>query len=146
MKPLWFQKENGSQYQGESFPPPIEEKTTLILVPQSPEPIVEKMNRIFSGMINRVDDREKAIYVAGDGEEVAFPVSKDTKIKTDHGVDVAFDKLKPAMSVMVAYTEDRGNIETLDVRISLMCRGVGQIQREKQREEQKKRKKNRMWL
>jgi hypothetical protein len=71
---------------------------------------------------------------------VAFPVSKDTKIKTDHGVDVAFDKLKPAMSVMVAYTEDRGNIETLDVRISLMCRGVGQIQREKQREEQKKKK------
>jgi hypothetical protein len=140
----WFPKENSPRFPKEISPqspqeiapPKIEEKPTPIPIPQSSELLAKKMGRLFSGVISKVDGGARTIFVTSNAEGMVFPVSKDTKIKTDYGVDVPFDKLRTSMSVMIEYMENRDDIQTLSVRVSTMRRGFGQIQRDRQKEKQ----------
>jgi hypothetical protein len=125
----------------ESSLPSIKEDSTPALAPKNLEPAAEETPRIFSGVISSVDGGLRTIVVTGEGKDMIFSVSEDTKTKTDSGVNVPFTELKNGMSVSVEYIKKGDDVYPLSIKISAMQKGFGKIQREKQEEQRKKKEK-----
>ena len=127
----------------ESSPPSIKENPTPALVPKNPEPVVKETPRTFSGVISSVDGGSRTVVVTGEGRDMIFRVSEDTKIKTDSGANVPFTELKNEMSVSIEYITKGDDVYPISIRISTMPKGFGKIQKEKQeRTKKEKRKKH----
>lgn len=99
--------------------------------------VAQETPLIFSGVIQKVDAGARAIVVKAEDEEMVFPVSEDTRIKTEYGNEVPFAELKSAMSVSVEYIKKGEDIYPLTIKISTMQKGFGKKQREKQKAPQK---------
>jgi hypothetical protein len=112
----------------ESSPPsvegkPTEEKPTPALAPKSSEPLADTTPRLFiSGVISTVG--AGTIVVTGEGNDMVFLVSEDTKIIAYGGKDVPFAELKAGMSVTVEYMKNGDDIHPLSIRINTMPEGV----------------------
>ncbi len=117
----------------ESSPQSITETSTPVLAPKNPEPVAEETPRMFSGVISSVDGGSRTVVVTGEGKDMIFRVSEDTKIKTDSGVNVPFTELKNAMSVSVEYIKKGDDVYPLSMRVSTMRKGFGKIQQERQK-------------
>ena len=111
----------------ESSAPIPKEKSAPVLASKSPEPLVDATPRLFSGVISTVD--AGMIVVTGEGNDMVFLISGDTKIVTDEGKEVPFDGLKAEMSVTVEYERNGDEIHALSVRISNMSKGVATRQK-----------------
>lgn len=110
--------------------PSIKETSTPFLAPKNPEPVAKETPRIFSGVISSVDGGSRMVVVTGEGKDMIFRVSEDTKIKTYFGVNVPFTELKNAMSVLVEYIKKGDDVYPLSIKVSTMRRGFGKIQKE----------------
>jgi hypothetical protein len=108
----------------ESSPRSIQEKSVPALTPKSSESSEQETPRLFSGLINGVDDSGRSITVTGDGKEMVFTVSEDTKITTDYGKNVSFSELKNGRPVTVEYIEKDGDHQARSVKVSILQAGV----------------------
>lgn len=111
----------------ESSLPGIQEKSAPVLAPRSSEPSGQEMSRLFSGLINGVDGSGRSITVAGEGKEMVFTVSEDTKITTDFGVNVSFGELKNGRPVTIEYIEKDGDYQARSVKVSLLLAGTTNV-------------------
>lgn len=102
----------------------IEEKSAPALVPKGSEPMEQETPRLFSGLINGVDDSGRSITVTGEGKEMVFTVSEDTRITTDYGKNVSFSELKNGSPVTIEYIEKDGDHQARTVKVSLLQAGV----------------------
>jgi hypothetical protein len=66
----------------------------------------------------------ETIVVTGDGNDMVFLISEDTKIVAYGGRDALFDELKPGMSVTVEYVKNGDDIHPLSIRINTLPEGV----------------------
>jgi len=107
-----------------SAPPGLEEKPTPspALAPKSSKPLVDTTPRLFSGVISSVG--AGTIAVTGEGGDMVFLVSGDTKIAAGEGKNVPLTELKPDMSVTVEYMKDGNDNRALSIRVSTMPSGV----------------------
>jgi hypothetical protein len=101
---------------------PTEGKPTSVLAPKRSEPLADTTPRLFSGVISTVGT--ETIVVTGDGNDMVFLISEDTRIVTDEGKDVPLVELKPGMSATVEYMKDGDDNHPLSIRISTMPEGV----------------------
>jgi hypothetical protein len=102
----------------------IEQESAPARVPESSESSEQETPRLFSGVITGVDSSGMSITVAGDGNEMVFTVSQDTRITTDYGKNVSFSELKNAMPVTVEYIDKDGNLQARSVKVNLLPAGV----------------------
>lgn len=107
-----------------SAPQSIEEKPTPppALPPKSPGPVADTTPRLFSGVISTVG--AGTIVVTGEGKDMVFLVSEDTKIVTVEGKNVPFAELKAEMSVTVEYMKDGNDNHALSISVSTIPKGV----------------------
>jgi hypothetical protein len=108
----------------ESSLPIIKEKSTPVLAPKRSVSSELETPRLFSGLINGVDDSARSITVTGDGKEMVFTVSEDTTIKTDNGKDLPFSELKNGSPVTIEYIEKGGELQAHSVTVSMLQAGV----------------------
>lgn len=108
----------------ESSLPSVKEKSAPALAPKSSESSEQETSRLFSGLINGVDDSGRSITVTGEGKEMVFTVSEDTRITTDYGKNVPFSELKNGSPVTIEYIEKDGNYQARSVKVSLLQAGA----------------------
>ena len=96
--------------------------------------IAQDLPRIFSGRITEIDSNAGTVVVKDGERDMVFPISDDTKIKTEYGVGVPFKELKKDMQVTVEYQIKDGNtIQPLSIKTIGMRKGFGKKQKEKQK-------------
>ncbi len=108
----------------ESPLPSIQEKSAPVHAPKSSEPLGQELSRLFSGLINGVDGSGRSITVMGEGKEMVFTVSEDTRITTDYGKNVSFSELKNGSPVTIEYIEKDGDYQARSVKVSLLLAGT----------------------
>ncbi len=79
---------------------------------------------MFSGLISGVDRSGRSIAVAGEGKEMVFTVSEDTRITTDYGKNVSLGELKNGSQVTIEYIEKDGDYQARSVKVSLLQAGA----------------------
>ena len=103
-------------------------------MPEELPPMTQDLPRIFSGRITEIDSNAGTVVVKDGERDMAFPISDDTKIKTEYGVGVPFKELKKDMQVTVEYQIKDGNtIQPLSIKTIGMRKGFGKKQKEKQK-------------
>jgi hypothetical protein len=125
----------------ESTIPNIKETPTPFLALENPEHVAEEIPRIFRGVINSVDGGSRVVVVTGEGKDMVFRLSEDTKINTNLGVNVPFTDFKNEMLVSVEYIKKGTEIYPLSIKVSTMRSGFGKKQKERQEEQKKKKEK-----
>jgi hypothetical protein len=95
--------------------------------------VAQDLPRIFSGTISNVDGGARTIVVKSEEKEMVFNIFDDTKIKTEYGVDVPFDKLKNGMSVTVEYLKEGDAIQPLSIKTNTLSNGFGKKQKERRK-------------
>jgi hypothetical protein len=96
--------------------------------------MAQDLPRIFSGRITEIDSNAGTVVVKDGERDMAFPISDDTKIKTEYGVAVPFKELKNDTQVTVEYQMKDGNtIQPLSIKTIGMRKGFGKKQKEKQK-------------
>ena len=97
-------------------------------------PPAQDLPRIFTGWISQVDSATGSVTVKDGEKDMVFPISEETKVKTEYGVAVPFKELKKDMQVTVEYQIKDGNtIQPLSIKTSGMSKGFGKKQKEKQK-------------
>jgi hypothetical protein len=104
--------------------PSVKEKSAPALAPKSSESSEQGTPRLFSGLINGVDDPGRSITVTGEGKDMVFTVSGDTRITTDYGKNVSFSELKNGSPVTIEYIEKDGDHQARSVKVSILQAGV----------------------
>jgi hypothetical protein len=104
--------------------PSVKEKSAPALAPKSSESSEQETPRLFTGLINGVDDSGRSITVTGEGKEMVFTVSEDTKITTDYGKNVSFSELKNGSPVTIEYIEKDGDYQARSVKVSILQAGA----------------------
>ncbi len=107
-----------------SAPPSAEGKPTPppALPPKKSEPSAHATPRLFSGVISTVG--AGTMVVIGEGGDMVFLVSEDTKIATGEGKNAPLTELKAEMSVTVEYVKDGNDNRALSIIVSTMPKGV----------------------
>lgn len=108
----------------ESSAPIPEEKPSPVLSPKRPVSPEMETPRLFSGMINGVDDSARSITVTGEGKEMVFAVSEDTIIRTDSGKSLSLSDLKNDRPVTIEYVEKGGELQARSVTVSVLEAGA----------------------
>jgi hypothetical protein len=111
----------------ESSLPGVKEKSAPAFAPKSSEPLEQEIARLFSGLINGVDGSGRSITVTGEGKEMVFTVSEDTRITTDYGKNVSFSELKNGSPVTVEYIEKDGDHQARSVKVSFLLAGTTNV-------------------
>jgi hypothetical protein len=96
--------------------------------------MAQDLPRIFSGRITEIDSNAGTVVVKDGERDMVFPISDDTKIKTEYGVGVPFKELKNDMQVTVEYQIKDGNtIQPLSIKTIGIRKGFGKKQKERQK-------------
>ncbi len=90
---------------------------------ESSEPTGQEMPRLFSGSISGVDDLGRSITIAGEGSEMTFSISEDTRIMTYYGQNVLLRDLKAGRSATVEYIEKDSVLEARSVKVDILLAG-----------------------
>jgi|GEM_PF-2814191 len=95
--------------------------------------MAEELPRIFSGRISEVDIGTGTITVKDGEKDMVFPISEETKIKTEYGVAVPFNQLKNDMQVTVEYLKEGNTIQPLSIKTIGIRKGFGKKQKQNQK-------------
>ena len=118
----------GQQVERRSLPedskPITEEKKTESKTAGSPlsSSVMQDIPLLFSGMISTIS--AGTIVVTGEGKDMVFLVSEDTRIKTDYGKDVSFSELKNGRPVTIEYIKKGDDNHARSVTVSILLAGT----------------------